>query len=857
MEQFSQIVSLSVAILCVCAGSDQALSTEKQSELSSMAATKRAAVFKMSTSRVHSFGVFISGDGLALAHLQAVATDESPKIALPDGSLKNECEILGVFPAQELVLLKLEHNPSVWLSLAASAPDVDAHVALIPLNNRDPWDSRVPPVTGRVMAKRRILTANLKDVEFVRTFSLGTAISPTQRDFLGPGRFAVSEKGELTAFTAGTTTRNSPRMGTQTLIDLAPIAEIGDTVASLASGGRDLGCPLPKDINPVDPASMDELFHSMNLAGQRGDSPEFARLHSVMLKRYPDSILLQSRIPSLFEPEVQRHLRQPPDIDELLRKLQLNPNDSTAVQVARLSTRTAVLALSPERVEDAVETCRRAIEMSPRDYADDRLWLAHHHAQNGELEKSERLLKDVYESASDDIMVLESLGYVLTRLGKQIELQQLAKREAEVISVYRTRNPIRSPWPLGYANTETPSQVSDSHLKQFRTSVLRAFRNNDLDAFAQIIDWDFMRHAIIGEATVNAESVDESLTIARATLARSFADWARRISSEEGTSISFRGLIRRDSKLEAVLRVTFAEGVNQPFHDHTHAHILLFTLRAAGSGELLIADFQNPTLGFSTVTTHRDMFSEMSAILSDTSSSQPDTLTRFHRNVIAIPTLPALFNAGRQEEVMETIEAFTPVLRSNNRIRVIALRARLLKASAGHTNRTALAPLLAESVEELSERIAVKDYFLRHGHIAAAEAEIEGIRKIVGPDALLDTELALACLTHDKVDAARKFADRAVRAEPEHRHCQQTLLIAAAVNKDFQTAIQALNRLDAMGAHSELSEVESDFRLAGLTASPEYASWRQAKQNRELQVRRQSQLEANAIFKEFEQSTQR
>ena len=173
------------ALLCFLTAVLSLPATAEDPALSKLAASKRSAVFRLTTKDALSFGVFISKDGHGLVHLQALATKEEATASLPDGVPLKVGSILEVFPEQELALLKFDFSPKFWLELAPTEPKIGETIALVPLKTDNPWDGTISPVVGQVMAKRTTVTANLRTAEFAKVLSLGAGLSAKQRPALG------------------------------------------------------------------------------------------------------------------------------------------------------------------------------------------------------------------------------------------------------------------------------------------------------------------------------------------------------------------------------------------------------------------------------------------------------------------------------------------------------------------------------------------------------------------------------------------------------------------------------------------------------------------------------------------------
>jgi hypothetical protein len=86
--------------------------------------------------------VFISEDGLALMNVLPLCTTQRPVITAADGTTLKFGAILGIFPTQDLALMKFQHRPKVWLRLAPNEPDVGEQLALVTIDVEDTEEDR-------------------------------------------------------------------------------------------------------------------------------------------------------------------------------------------------------------------------------------------------------------------------------------------------------------------------------------------------------------------------------------------------------------------------------------------------------------------------------------------------------------------------------------------------------------------------------------------------------------------------------------------------------------------------------------------------------------------------------------------
>ena len=111
--------------------------SENEEALSKLATTKRGSAIKMTQVGEEevmnsSYGAFISEDGLALVDLEMLAKGKEPMVVAADAKLEFGT-ILGVFPEQNLALMKFDHRPQTWLRIAPEEPEEGEILAFIPI----------------------------------------------------------------------------------------------------------------------------------------------------------------------------------------------------------------------------------------------------------------------------------------------------------------------------------------------------------------------------------------------------------------------------------------------------------------------------------------------------------------------------------------------------------------------------------------------------------------------------------------------------------------------------------------------------------------------------------------------------
>lgn len=399
---------------------------EAREELAKLAADKREALV-VASAGPWSPGVYISQDGHALVDVQALV-DRSRKLTLL-GPGRNEVElekILGVFPEEELALIKVDHEPKTWLTIAPEEPRIGELISLVPLNREDPWKAELRPLVGPVLVKRTGLTANLREMRFNRVMSLGSGMTAIHQQSLGPGCMAIDREGNLAGFLASTTTTVG-----QTLIQVAPVSGLRERIEELINRGEDLGHPLPAAHNPIDPAAFDPNWHPMNVAIGQEDWVEAKRLAMTILKHHP-----QSRFVQLQTRRVDFALHAENAQNPLLAFPEPDAAEPVTHQVAEWMNRGRILRARGE-LEAAVAAYGKAAALSPKDYPNSHLELGFTYVLGGQLEKGEKLYRECYPFYCDSLKFVQDFEGLLLLAGKTERAQKMNDRIWELEEIYK------------------------------------------------------------------------------------------------------------------------------------------------------------------------------------------------------------------------------------------------------------------------------------------------------------------------------------------------------------------------------------------------------------------------------------
>lgn len=409
-----------------------------------LAAMSRAAALEMTfkikaDSSVTSYGAFISADGLALVDLFALAREQKPTIVGADGNLVKFGTILRIFPEQALALMKFNHRPKRWLTLAKSDPAVGETIAFVTMKEDDPFDGKVPPIVGPVMAIRSDTTVNLSMVRFMKIISLGGSPSLEQKSSWSKGCFVINRDGDLVAFGNGFTEPHAQR-----LMILAPVVALADQIQESAKGEKAIAHPLGK-ANPLDPATLDDDYIDMMIAFKEADVDAARRLFGDLQKRYPKSLQLQSYglASTLLEPDKRAVLAE---------GLERPPPDATkAHQMSYLILQADLLRAQGNRVENAglpqaqrdreaaIEKYKAAINLSPDDFVNVRIMLAALYLDLDRHEDALKILQETYPYYSESIEHAGIYERLLIKNGNFKEADKVNDRIFELEEIYRRR----------------------------------------------------------------------------------------------------------------------------------------------------------------------------------------------------------------------------------------------------------------------------------------------------------------------------------------------------------------------------------------------------------------------------------
>ena len=426
-------IALMAVLLPAVAYAQREPDKQADAALAKLATEMRAAALKFTWKlkggySMHSLGVFVSKDGLALVAMDAVTTDNVPTVLTANGKSLRFGTILKLFPEQGVALMKFDHKPGVIIPVGKEEPEIGATIALMPWNNESPQLGKIPPVVGEIMLKRHDIYPKFKEPKFIKVLSFGSGLSTEQRNGL-TSCFGIDAKGHLVASLLGL-----KRYPGQTLITLYPIADIADEIAPLAEGEKPLKHPLSPTDNPEDPATLDPDYIKTTMAMMQRDMGTARTLIKDLMKRYPNSLgikILAADI-MIMDPKGGEPLIGLEDVPLP------GPEDSQARQFVMHTVRYVILG---SQGENPILEMVKAIECSPKDCIDARVNFAGIFLQVSppHLAEAADVYRLVYPYMSDTIHVVEKYKNLLAGLGKEKEAAVVNERFYELGKIYRQR----------------------------------------------------------------------------------------------------------------------------------------------------------------------------------------------------------------------------------------------------------------------------------------------------------------------------------------------------------------------------------------------------------------------------------
>ncbi len=389
--------------------------------------------------------------------------------------------------------------------------------------------------------------------------------------------------------------------------------------------------------------------------------------------------------------------------------------------------------------------------------------------------------------------------------------------------------------------------ISEAQLKVFNATVLKAVEKNDWAMFDALVDWDTIEKQVTGGIQCHPEIKANYWGRVEGTLARNLV--TEQHFGSLGGGCTFRRLIQGNSVSQAIYR-TINRGAKGDY--------VALSVVIGPAGNLQIVDFGKPTVGMSFVRDNRAIFARMTAALGDSFGAIPTPPQReFIQQIHRLRELEQLVIQGNGPPALKLYQALSPDFANDNRALAFRLQAALLSEPGGKEHRAAASDVIKTAANPFTRSFVQFSYYLANGQCDKAARELVDLKKVLGPDAFLDTEMGIACVLNNVPKDGRDFAESAVRSEPDLWIGHMTLMYAAASQSDFVVAAESLKRLDELKPFSTLTTLESNPMLRTFVVSKPYQTWKAERSREKVEREQKMEREAKAIFEQYEQQKQR
>ena len=398
------------------------------------ASGKRSALFfsqkQIGRSVVPFVGFFVGANGLALCPLEILCGKGVPSFQLTrDGRsvLKNPV-MLGVFPEENLALLKFDYKPERFLKISGSETGVGTWVTAVPSGFAD-----VEPVAGPIVAHRVVSNVSkLKPPhEAAKQFSVAAGRNPKfERVFL-PGAPLVDERGEVVAVFAG-----SQALPGQTLRMACPVSVLAKKIEGMVLKGERRELPVAVSELPLDPAAFSDEYMMMNASMVGGDHVKAGEYAERLVAKYPDSGLAATGAFGVLQAGVMSGRGGGDELVAHAKKSKVREGAGTLEQAAYYE-RLGQALLATGKETEAFEALRRADELDPEVMAC--TTLAAIYEQRGKLEEAERCWRTATMVDAERIEYWDRLASVLLARDKGAEAEAVRRRADKLQDLYRMR----------------------------------------------------------------------------------------------------------------------------------------------------------------------------------------------------------------------------------------------------------------------------------------------------------------------------------------------------------------------------------------------------------------------------------
>ncbi len=420
------LLRCSTSLLVVVLASSSLLAEENPvDEVRRIGAESRKAAIRQTLERpggmmLGGTGLFISPDGLALFNSGLFCTRTKARFHTAGGEELDFGAVLAVFPDQELLLMKFDHEPQVWLPVAAAEPVRGDYLSIVVLDKLEKLEeSTVRPMVARMLGTKTKTISNYRDTHFSRVLTVGCHPRLEQVKRMLPGTFAVDRHGHLAGFQHGT------EKNARKVFHLTSLHGVHGLIEQALAAGDKLPFPLPEEKVLTDRASLDGDYTLLGAALRQGDRVRAAEISERLRKRYPESRLVR-----LLSIRLAGH--GDPGLPELPAANQADP---VPQRIGRHLDRVQLLHERGDS-DGAVWECEATVKISPEGFTDPLIQLATIFMLSGKPEAAEPVFRKVCEVEPDNLDLLMGLGSIQERLGKFEELQETAQRAKELEQWY-------------------------------------------------------------------------------------------------------------------------------------------------------------------------------------------------------------------------------------------------------------------------------------------------------------------------------------------------------------------------------------------------------------------------------------
>ncbi len=399
-----------------------------------------------------------------------------------------------------------------------------------------------------------------------------------------------------------------------------------------------------------------------------------------------------------------------------------------------------------------------------------------------------------------------------------------------------------TPEAAGHSRQARPETGSEASVKEFNSIVLKCIHDGDARPMEELVDWSAIDAAISNGIQCHPEMRSVFLNRLRLTFVQNWVD-ARHRDSKRG-SFEFRRTVTLNGKLNLIYRMITDEGAG--------SYDALEVARDS-SGQVRITDFNDVLRGAGLVDVSRDRLTLITSVIglkieAKPSQSQVAGLSQIEQ----LHQLRRDIQAGQANAVIKSYDALPEEFKACSEslhCRMLALE-QLAPGSEQHLD--AIKKLAA-----LSKTSWNGDFLRFHGATYGRDSQTavlmgNKLKKVLGPDAWIDSEIGACYLLAGDYVTARKYGASAIRTEPEMWSPWLIEFEACVQTSNFPQAVAALNRLHGFKRLPDPARLEARADLEMLTKSEVYQTWKNEWLLSEQEAAEARDRETTKLFEEFE-----